>query len=431
MQSFWYYAYNAIGVPLMGMGSSFGRLFDAKIRQAVEGRRDLFERLHSELSSMQGCPRFWIHNSSMGEFEQSKPVIRELKRRFPEGRVIVSFFSPSGYAHAHDFREADAVCYIPFDTPQNARRFVSILQPDVALMVRHDLWPNHLKRLSEQGIPCVLINASVPISSRSRRTSLFRMKRFVYGYFDAVFAVSQEVKDFYVEHRLDEDSIWMVGDTRYDQVARRAEEVHDAVAFLKKMKKDKKCLVAGSTWPPDEDVLIEAVKPLFREVGSFWVVIVPHEPTESHLSALEEKIQQAGLKSCRFSEKDVKNVSDCHILLIDKVGMLASLYRLGDLTYVGGAFSVGIHNVLEPAALGKPVLFGPKHTNSFEAGLLKRRDVGFVVYDGEGLRERMLCLFDDSAAMERIGRNALNVVDEHRGATERIVDHVQQLVTNP
>lgn len=430
MDSFWYYLYNTVGVPLLYVGSFLGALANPKIRKGVQGRKDLFIDLEERMESLpkRGL-RFWIHCSSMGEFEQAKPLVDRLKKRFPGGSIVVSFFSPSVFDHVQEYEGADHLCYLPLDSRGRAKRFLSLIQPDMAIVVRHDLWPNHLWQLKKQGIPVVLINCTIHPQSYNRFPLLLQANRFLYEPFDLLLTVSQEAKDFCDKYRLGGGNVVVVGDTRYDQVVRRAQEVEKITVSLRNIKGKRKGLVAGSTWPADEDVLLEALDRLSREGISLWTVLVPHEPSEERTNQLEQKISSNGLGCQRFSELESgKPARNDDILIVDRMGILASLYALGELTYVGGGFGVGIHNVLEPAAFGKVVLFGPRSKNSYEAGQLVKRGVGFVVKSGEEVYDILSSLLEDSDRLAEMGKMAERLVRENVGATDRIISHIDDLV---
>jgi len=425
-----YYIYNLIGVPLLWVGFLLGSVVSKKIRRGLRGRRQLLGELRRRMEAVEkGGPRFWIHSSSMGEFEQAKPVIQRIKEKFPQSVVVVSLFSPSVFDHVDDFPGADTICYMPFDSRRQSRRFIDTIRPDVAVMVRHDLWPNHLYQLKEKGIPAVLINGSIRSTHGWRFRFLVPFYRFLYQCFDLILTVSKETKDICESHRLASGPIEIVGDTRYDQVIHRAQEAEKMVASLRKLKGDRKTFVMGSTWPSDEVVLLDAMDRLSQKVTRVWYVIVPHEPMEEHVTQIEQRVSGLGLEACLLSEIDSGKVKDCDVLIVDRVGILASLYALGDLSFVGGGFGAGIHNVLEPAALGKAVFFGPRCHNSYEAGLLQNRGVGFVIRDGEALYQHLFSLLNNADKLKEIEAKATQVVQENAGATYRIVDHLETLVS--
>ncbi len=425
-----YYFYNFIVVPFLYAGFALGGIFHSKIRRGIQGRKHQFENLEKRMQSLSHKhPRFWIHNSSMGEFEQAKPLIRLLKKTLPDSCVIVSFFSPSGFDHVKRYYEADYVCYIPFDSKKRAGRFLSLIQPDIAIMVRHDLWPNHLWELKKRRIPTVLINCSMRSQPHYRIPFILRANRMMLRMFDMILTVSQDSKDFCDTLRLNETQIKIVGDTRYDQVVQRAKEAEKIIAPLRRIKGNRKCFVAGSTWPTDEVILFEGFSKLFRKEKNIWIVIVPHEPTNEHLWRIEDQIAQLGLRSNRLSETEKGSPVDSEILIVDQVGILASLYALGDLTFVGGGFGPGVHNVLEPAALGKIVLFGPRCQNSYEAGLLKKRGVGLIVENGDAVYNYLNNFLKNSHELVDLGPKATDLVQENVGATERIVNYLAEWVS--
>jgi len=423
--------YNAVFLPLLLFSSRIAALADPKIRRGLRGRKALFSRLEKATADWGDAPRFWIHNSSMGEFEQAKPIVLKLKERFPDCRVVVSFFSPSGLEHVGDYAEADLLCYLPADTRTNARRFIRTIRPSAALVIRHDLWPNHLKALNRNNIPAFLVNCSIRHEKYLKIPGIRQANRFLFGCFDEVLAVSEETVLLFRRYRLGRAGALCVGDTRYDQVVRRAQTAEAVIAPLRRIKGNRITFVMGSTWPSDEAVLSEALGRLKADGILPWMIMVPHEPTEDHLRRLESHLHAMDLKSRRLSRLESRNMDSEDVLLVDRIGILASLYALGEIAFVGGGFGPGVHNVLEPAALGKVVLFGPRSTNSYEAGQLLKRGVGFVVRDGESLYRILHDFLHDSGALTRLGFAAVELVTANAGATERIVSRVAARVRHP
>ena len=424
--------YRIIFLPAFFVGVRGLGLFHKKIRQSIKGRKHLFSILDDAQRGLPpGVLRFWIHNSSMGEFEQAKPLIRGLKRRFPDAVVVVSFLSPSGFDHVHQSDDIDLICYIPFDTKRNAKRFLDLIQPDVVVVVRHDIWPNHLRECMKRGIPTLLVNSSINPRFRDRIPPKLWIHRYLFRHFSSILTVSEESMAFTRANRLGNGEVISVGDTRYDQVVTRARQAESVVATLQKIKSERICVVAGSTWPSDEEVLLNALYPIYREGVNLWTVLVPHEPSPDHIEGLEIRCSRMSLQSCRLSElKSKEGLRRFDILIVDRIGILASLYALGDITYVGGGFGVGIHNVLEPAAHGRVVFFGPHCRKSYEAGLLRSRGVGWVVKNDEELNSALRTLLEKPERMTTLGQRAGKLVEEHVGATQRIIDHVDRLL-NP
>ncbi|MBN2103930.1 hypothetical protein JW835_07800 [bacterium] len=421
MQMFWLFLYNIIAVPLMWIIFHLLAIRNPKIRKGIQGRKALYKKLASELSGYPvHAPCFWIHNSSMGEFEQARPLIRELKKKFTDCVILVTFFSPSGLEHVKDGDGADIISYMPFDSFFDARRFVRLVRPRAAIVVRHEFWPNHLCRLNREGIPVILINASIRHENIFRYPFVISGQRFLFRCFDAILSVSQETLGLLKKYNLYAKYAELAGDTRYDQVVERARKAETAVASLRQLKGSRCCLVAGSTWPSDEAVLFPALAQLKSKDLLPWIVLVPHEPTEKHLSQAELALHQFELSTCRFSELQ-KSGTSCDVLIVDRVGLLASLYALGDIAFVGGGFGPGVHQVLEPAALGLVVFYGPRSTNSYEAGFIQKRGVGFVVDDSNRLYDQLSLFLKSPKQMETMGQKAAALVRENIGASKRIV----------
>ncbi|MBN2416167.1 hypothetical protein JXO52_10010 [bacterium] len=429
MYSIWHLIYNGIVLPLFSTAIFISRIFNEKVRRGLAGRKNLFPALTQAVSALgKEGPRFWIHSSSMGEFEQARPLIAKLKERFPEGTVIVTVFSPSAYDHLQDYRTADYLCYLPLDTKKNAEKFIDIVNPDAGVVIRHDIWPNHLYQLQKRGIPCILVNCSIRQSPSLWLRLAPGSNRYLHGAFDEIHTISPAARDYCEAKRWGRGPVEVIGDTRYDQVIFRARQAETIVEPLRTLKNGRPGFVMGSTWPSDESVLFDALARLRNDGTSLWMVVVPHEPTAEHLGLIEERLAKLGFHSLRLSEVQQEHRDTGDVLIVDRVGILASLYALGELCYVGGGFGPGIHNVLEPAALGKVVLFGPRNGNSYEAGQLIQKGVGFACSDTASMYETLKQFLDDPARMVETGKKAEAIVNENRGASERIIHRLTRLI---
>ena len=420
-----YLLYNFFVIPILYCLFHIGYLFNDKIKKGIKGRKKLLKNLEHDLKPFVNKePRFWIHCSSMGEFEQSKPLIRKLKAAYPQGFVLLSFFSPSAFEHIHGYDESDYICYLPFDSKKRSTYFISVIQPDIALIVRHDLWPNYLYELNKRNIPTILINSTI---HRNKGYEFFYQifERVMYYNFSAIFTISEATKKYFREKNIYNGTIQYLGDTRYDQVINRASDSSRVVKPLEKNIKNRKVIIAGSTWPDDERIIIEAVTKIKKQGTKIWLVLIPHEPTEESLKHIEQKASEFELSYTKFSELNNKATSFTDILIVDRVGVLAALYALGDICFVGGAFGPGIHNVLEPAAHGKIIAFGPKYSNSFEAQQLKKRGVAFVIKDAEELYQLLSTTLSETKKLRNLGKKARQIVNENVGATERIVEQLK------
>jgi 3-deoxy-D-manno-octulosonic-acid transferase len=422
----WRILYNSIFIPLGWVVFQLYGLLNDKARRGIEGRRGLFEKLNEKVAGWKaGAPRVWVHASSMGEFEQAKPIISMLKQKRPDALVAVTFFSPSGYEHSQNYREADLISYLPFDSTSNARRFVETLKPSAAVIMRYDLWPNHIRALRQAGIPAILANATMRRGG-FRNIPLFRgYHRELYDMLNAVLTVTDQDRDTCLGYGVSRAVVETTGDTRYDQVARRCEESRKKRLIPDGVLSGKTVIVIGSSWEADERLLLPAFEEFCAGRPDILVVLVPHEPTEEHLADLESRME-GRLTSIRFSQ--LVSYAGERVVVVDSVGILVSLYQYAHVVYVGGGFGAGVHNVLEPAVYGVPVMIGPNHSNSNEALELIRRDAIIAVDGAAHMSDNLRRLLSDAPLREKMGKTALTFVAERRGATARILSYLEKLL---
>lgn len=425
MRLFWYLIYNGIFIPLFWLVLRFGALFNGKIRRGVEGRAHLFENLEHQAKELKASRRIWFHSSSMGEFEQAKPIIAALREKHSDLNIIVSFFSPSGYDHSKNYKPADLITYLPFDTTRNARRFLSLIRPTAAVMVRYDIWPNHVWELSKRKIPAFIANATMRQNSSRLKFPLKNFHRDLYQQLTSILAVSSSDVKAFEKIGIGYPNIEAIGDTRYDQVWTRSLEARKKHLIPEPILRRRKVFVVGSSWEEDEDVLIPTFKKIMQYDANALMILVPHEPNIQTLERIE--IQLNAVPGCiRFS--DLNDYSGERIILVDSIGILTALYQYAHVAYVGGSFKQGIHNVLEPAVYGIPVLYGPKHHNSQEAVELARRGGGTVVHDQQDCYKALRTLFNNKKASAKAGAISLNLVKENVGATERFLAHLEKVL---
>lgn len=365
----------------------------------------------------QPVPVVWVHAASAGEFEQAKPVIEALKKKYPARKVLVSFFSPSGYRQGLKWRTADHVCYLPMDGRKNARRFLTIVQPELVIFVKYDFWYHHLKAVHAQKIPLLLVSALF----RPRQV-FFRwygsLHRRMLRFFTQVFVQDAASMQLLHRHRFQNASV--SGDTRFDRVAEIAGRFQ-AVPYMETFKGKNRLLVAGSTWPQDEQLIAEAI----AAFPGLKVVVAPHEITARHL----EQIEKIFPHSLRYSEiaDGQRPVGDAGVMVIDNIGMLSRLYYYGDITYVGGGFNKsGIHNTLEAAVYGRPVIFGPNYEKFREARGLIGSGAAFSCAKTDELKSVIARLVHDESFRLQTGNAAAAYVQQHQGATGKIMDFIQE-----
>ena len=436
MQSFWFFCYNIVVVPTLWVLFHLAAAVKRKVRVGLRGRKGLFDNLQQQVDSLTGGHRVWFHASSLGEFEQAKPVIGALRRRYSHLDIVVSFFSPSGYEHSRNYRLANVITYLPFDSRRNARRFLDLVKPIAAVFVRYDVWPNHLWELQRRGIPTFIANATMSEGSSRRRAMLKSFHRTLYNSLDSILAVSEGDAQGYRSLHLSHPRLEVIGDTRYDQVWMRSQEVRGKRLIPESIVRGKKILVVGSSWEGDERIILPAFSKMLSVEPDFLLVIVPHEPNEENLERIESELDRLCSKghelSIRFS--GLNDYRSQRVIIVDSVGILLALYAYATVAYVGGGFlgrpgNGGVHNVLEPAVYGVPVLYGPNHDNSQEAVALLQRGGGFVVTDEKELYRRLRIFLEDDAARCEAGKHSSDFVEQNIGATERVIKYLEPYIS--
>ncbi|MBI2620548.1 MAG: 3-deoxy-D-manno-octulosonic acid transferase [Ignavibacteriales bacterium] len=425
-RAFWTGFYNTVAIPLFWLLLQVGSLVNSKIRRGIRGRIRLFDRLEQEVPHLKHRRRIWFHSSSLGEFEQAKPIIAAIRKKFKNIDIVVTFFSPSGYEHSRNYPLADLITYIPLDTAANARRFLNLIQPDAAVMVRYDVWPNHVWELDRLEIPAFIANATLRRNSARLRWPFNSFHHHVYQSLSSILTVSESDAESFRRFRLTRPQIHVVGETRYDQVWQRREEAKRKHLLPPALLRGKKVFVVGSSWEEDEDVILESFRNVYRFDQSVLMILVPHEPTLETLERLEVQLTYLGLRTIRFS--DLNDFSHEHVIIVDSVGILMTLYQYADVAYVGGSFKQGIHNVLEPAVYGLPVMFGPKCANSQEAQELASLGGGFIIRDREEASSVLMKLFSDDRNRKRAGKTSLNLVKRNTGATKRFLEYLYPIL---
>lgn len=418
-----------LGLGLYHLGIRLAAPFVPKARARVRGAQETWQRLEAKSEALLGC--IWMHCASVGEFEQGRPVLEELRRRHPDRPVLLTFYSPSGYAMRKDTPLATHVDYLPNDGAANARRFMHVVRPALVLWVRYEFWHHWLRSIHQHGTPLFLISGIF-----RRAQPFFRWyggaHRAMLRCFTHVFVQDEPSRALLASIGI--EAVTVSGDTRFDRVdaiARESERLPIGLAFHRAM--DAPVLIGGSTWPADERLIAEALKAIAAPVR---LVVVPHEPTPN---ALEEASRLLPGPVERWSRLESMLANDAPVtdprmpeqdpffartLLVDRMGLLARLYQHADVAYVGGGFGDGIHSLLEAAAWGRPVIFGPRHQKFTEARGLIEAGGGFEVRDADELRAVLTRLITDRSARDAASVASLGYVREHVGATSRIIEAV-------
>jgi 3-deoxy-D-manno-octulosonic-acid transferase len=391
--------------------------FDGKAKQFITGRRNIFDQLKKAFSG-QDAPLVWVHCASLGEFEQGRPVIETLKAIQPNVKVLLTFFSPSGYEVRKNYKSADFIFYLPWDTPSNAKRFIEITRPILAIFVKYEFWHNYSEHLKKKSIPlisisCILRKDQIFFKSYG---SLFRK---TLNNFDQFFVQNKETQDLLLS--IDIKST-LAGDTRFDRVIEIAQSSAE-ITIAKTFKNNEKVLVAGSCWPADMDVLTPFIN---ENKERLKFIIAPHEISEDFISSLEKSLE---VKCIRYSQSS-NGVSDAAVLIIDNIGMLSRLYKYGEFAYVGGAFGEGLHNILEAACYGIPIFFGNKnYKKHLEANELIMRGGAFEVANYSDLKSKYELLNSTPENFLLACEVTKSYVEENVGATKKILDYCSPLLT--
>ncbi|MEK7397820.1 MAG: glycosyltransferase N-terminal domain-containing protein, partial [Candidatus Poribacteria bacterium] len=420
----WRLFYNVIFIPLLYVLYRIYALFDGKARDGINGRKGLFDKIKKQIpfgltDERKNFPVIWFHCASVGEFEQARPIIDAVKDKY---RIVVTFFSPSGYNLASKYPHADLICYLPFDTARNARKMFELINPAMLIFVKFDVWANFVWTAKKRNIPVFLVDAT--LHEKSKRLSPF-IRSFMKSIHKNIYlhcAISEVDSERLKLFSPEGAKIEVTGDTRFDQViARRNSAGKKLKGLLPKF--EIPVIIAGSTYTEDEAVVIDAYKKTANDWGKVQLILVPHEPEPERLKEISKVMSDKGLPYLFLADLEKKHHKG-ETIIIDKVGFLAELYMLGDIAFIGGSFHGSVHNVMEPAVMGKPVLFGPTIHNSLEAFMLMEHKAGIMVRNSDEMAKELIILLSDSELRLRLGQTAQALIEDNAGATEKIVKHI-------
>jgi 3-deoxy-D-manno-octulosonic-acid transferase len=389
-----------------------------KAVRTFRARRGLVERFERWAEESRDLTRrlIWFHAPSYGEGLQARPVLERIRDRHPEIQLAYTFFSPSAAAFAKSL-PVDVADYLPFDTRANARCMIEALRPSALIFSKLDVWPRLSEVCRGAGIPSGIVSATMSAAAGRRKPLAHALLRDAYASLSVVGAISEEDGERLIEAGVRRDALEVTGDTRYDQVWARATAPSANAPLIDSLRSDRPTLVAGSTWPEDEDTLLPAWLDVREQQSRVRLVIAPHEPTPSHLHAIEGWATANDLPLCRIGDA---HAGRADVILVDRLGVLGDLYSLGTAAFVGGGFgTAGLHSVLEPAAFGVPVLFGPRHDNSRDAGLLIEADAGATVRDPSDTVDVIGRWLGSATLARAAGDAARAVVQRGLGAADR------------
>ena len=401
--------YNLI-IYLYLLGVAVYSRFNEKVRKMWRGERDAFRVLREKVDP--SAQYVWFHAASLGEFEQGRPLMEQLRRDHPEYKILLTFFSPSGYEVRKNYEGADIICYLPLDTITNARRFLRTIRPVMAFFIKYEFWYNYLHILKHRGVPVYSVS------------SIFRPDQVFFKWYGRQYGrVLHCFTHFFVQNEISKEllakigitDVSVVGDTRFDRVL-QIKEAAKQLPIVEEFVSNNEVgvFVAGSSWPPDEEIFIK----YFNQHPEWKLIIAPHVIGEDHLRQIEKLLE--GRKVLRYTSAAEKMVNDYDVLIINCFGLLSSIYRYGDVAYVGGGFGVGIHNLLEAAVWDVPVFFGPNNQKFQEAQGLKKSG-GFEISNYEDFARQMDRFAADAEELRAQGKKAGSFVESLSGATAKVL----------
>ena len=395
------------------IGVAIASLFNKKVKKMWAGERQAVKVLKEKVDPE--ARYIWFHAASLGEFEQGRPLIEHLRETHPEYKILLTFFSPSGYEVRKNYEGADIICYLPLDTIRNARRFLRAVKPVMAFFIKYEFWYNYLHILQHRGVPTYSVS------------SIFRPDQIFFQWYGRQYGrVLKCFTHFFVQNmeskallsKLGITDVDVVGDTRFDRVLQIKEASKQLPIVEQFTAHAQKVFVAGSSWLPDEEIFIK-----YFDIHKDWkLIIAPHVISDEHLSQIFELLK--GRRVVRYTEATEENVKDAEVLIIDCFGLLSSIYHYGTVSYVGGGFGVGIHNVLEAAVWDIPVVFGPNNKHFQEAQGLMLVQGGFEISDYQSFRDLMMRFETDASFLQNAGENAGAFVKSRAGATAKVMENV-------
>ena len=390
------------------LGVAIASLFNEKVRKMWRGERAAFDVLKQKVDPE--AKYVWFHAASLGEFEQGRPIMERLHSEHPEYKILLTFFSPSGYEVRKNYEGADIICYLPLDTPINAIRFLRLVRPVMAYFIKYEFWYNYLHILKYRHVPAYSVS------------SIFRPEQIFFKWYAKKYAgVLRCITHFFVQNEQSREllakigitEVTVSGDTRFDRVL-QIKEQSKHLPLVEAFKQDYKVFVAGSSWPPDEEIFIR----FFNEHPEWKLIIAPHVIGNDHLQQILSRLNR---KTVRYTKATPETAAEAQCMIIDCFGLLSSIYHYGEVAYVGGGFGVGIHNVLEAAVWNVPVFFGPNNKRFQEAQQLLASGGGIEITDYSSFATAMQRFMDDDKWLEQCGSKAGDYVKSMAGATDIVL----------
>lgn len=404
-----------LGIRLFHISIKIASLFNPKAKLWLKGRKNIFEELKNNIRTEDKIA--WFHCASLGEFEQGRPVIESFKSNNPDYKVLLTFYSPSGYEIRKNYEYADYVFYLPLDTPGNAKRFLNIVNPAYVFFIKYEFWYFFLNEINIRKIPLYLVSGIFRKNHRFFKRQSTKSRKML-GFFTHFFVQNEESKKLLESINIKNVSV--TGDTRFDRVFEITQQSKN-LPLIEKFAKDSLVIIAGSTWKPDEELLIK----YFNERNiSFKVIIAPHEIHKENINRIIKSIN-GNRPVLKYSESNEENISRANVLIIDSIGILSSVYKYGDIAYIGGGFGKGIHNILEAATFGMPIIFGPAYQKFKEAVDLIKLGGAIAIENYTELSKALNMLIDSKEKIKQMSEISSEFVHTNKGATAEIIHFIK------
>ena len=404
-----------IGVYIADFHLKIIALFSHKLKLGVDGRAQTFNILETSISK--NDKTFWFHCASLGEYEQGLPVFKVLRDKYPLHKIVLTFFSPSGYEIRKNTDVADIVVYLPMDTKVNAKRFLNIVHPELTIFVKYDIWPNYLIELKKRNLRAILISALFR-NNQSYFKPLGSMMRNALSAFEHIFVQNEDSKKLLKS--INFNNVTVAGDTRFDRVTNQL-KTDNKLTFIEEFKQDKLCVVVGSSWPEDEELLVNYINS--NDSKEIKYIIAPHNIKQNQIQNLTSKLN---VKTVLFTEKEGQNLSDYSVFIIDTIGILSKIYSYADIAYVGGAMgATGLHNILEPAVFGVPIIIGKNHSKFPEAQQMI--DFGGLksIKNEDELNSELTSIIENASKRNQMGSLNKEFIDLNKGAIQKITNYLK------
>ncbi|HAN19093.1 MAG: 3-deoxy-D-manno-octulosonic acid transferase [Bacteroidetes bacterium GWC2_33_15] len=386
--------------------------FNQKAKLWIRGRKNIFNRIKASVNPNDKTA--WFHCASLGEFEQGRPLIEAFREKYPGHKILLTFYSPSGYEVRKNYEKADYIFYLPLDTPVNAKRFLNIVNPEIVFFIKYEFWYYLIKETGKRGIPLYLVSG------------IFREKQLFFKWYGKPFRLMLEnFTHFFVQNKTSEkllksvgiNNTTITGDTRFDRVFSIAQQ-SKILPLAERFKQNNRVLILGSSWQPDEEIVLTYYN---QNKNLFKLIIAPHEIENENINRIIKSVLP-GKKVLKYSEANESNIELADILIIDSIGLLSSLYKYGDIAYIGGGFGKGIHNILEAATFGLPVVFGPNYKKFQEAVDLIEQGGAFTISDYTDFKNILDNTLSNPEKLKRTGKVSSDYVEYNKGATFKILN---------